>query len=180
MSNTDVSWCWYFVVFRLCNQHPTLSQHYIDVKYWRQPDFHLQPKCNVCPTSCPTSTWRYIQVDVRYLLGLFYSLWIHCLVWVTAKSTYILGNNGSHLIRFVSKNCSKYTYKSKCLWIFFMSFVTQRCCCDHIDFSFSISIFCKLFVCVCVCVCLFGCFPDLGRLPVAPDGCTPAYIFLCT
>ncbi len=59
MSNTDVSWRWDFVVFRLCNQNPTLSQ--------RQPDFHFQPKCNVCTTSCPTSTWRYI--DVWCLLG---------------------------------------------------------------------------------------------------------------
>ncbi len=67
MSNTDVSWRWDLVVFRLCNQNPTLSQHQIDVKYWRQPDFHFQPKCNVCLTSCPTSTWRYI--DVWCLLG---------------------------------------------------------------------------------------------------------------
>ncbi len=51
------------VVFRLCNQNPTLSQR----KIWRQPDFHFQPKCNVCLTSCPTSTWRYI--DVWCLLG---------------------------------------------------------------------------------------------------------------
>ncbi len=68
MSNTDVSWRWDFVVFRLCNQNPTLSQRQIDVKYWRQPDFHFQLKCNVCLTSCPTSTWRYI--DVWCLLGL--------------------------------------------------------------------------------------------------------------
>ncbi len=69
MSNTDVSWRWDLVVFRLCNQNPTLSQRQIDVKYWHQPDFHFQPKCNVCLTSCPTSTWRYI--DVWCLLGLF-------------------------------------------------------------------------------------------------------------
>ncbi len=67
MSNTDVSWRWDLVVFRLCNQNPTLSQRQIDVKYWRQPDFHFQPKSNVCLTSCPTSTWRYI--DVWCLLG---------------------------------------------------------------------------------------------------------------
>ncbi len=67
MSNTDVSWHWDFVVFRLCNQNPTLSQRQIDVKYWRQPDFHFQPKCNVCLTSCPMSTWHYI--DVWCLLG---------------------------------------------------------------------------------------------------------------
>ncbi len=67
MSNSDVSWRWDFVVFRLCNQNPTLSQCQIDVKYWCQPDFHFQPKCNVCLTSCPTSTWRYI--DVWCLLG---------------------------------------------------------------------------------------------------------------
>ncbi len=29
MSNTDVSWCWDLVVFRLCNQNPTLSQRQI-------------------------------------------------------------------------------------------------------------------------------------------------------
>ncbi len=69
MSNTDISWRWDLVVFRLCNQNPTLSQRQIDVKYWRQHDFHFQPKCNVCLTSCPTSTWRYI--DVWCLLGLF-------------------------------------------------------------------------------------------------------------
>ncbi len=67
MSNTDVSWRWDLVVFRLCNQNPTLSQRQIDVKYWRQPDFHFQPKCNVWLTSCPTSTWRYI--DAWCLLG---------------------------------------------------------------------------------------------------------------
>ncbi len=70
MSDTNVSWRWDFVVFRWCNQNPTLSQRQIDVKYWRQPDFHFQPKCNVCPTSCPTSTWRYI--DVWCLLGSFH------------------------------------------------------------------------------------------------------------
>ncbi len=68
MSDTDVSWRLDFVVFRVCNQNPTLSQRQIDVKYWRQPDFHFQPKCNVCLTSCPMSTWRYI--DVWCLLGL--------------------------------------------------------------------------------------------------------------
>ncbi len=71
MSNTDVSWHGDLVVFRLCNQNPTLSQRQIDVKYGHQPDFHFQPKCNVCLTSCPTSTWRYI--DVWCLLGEFSS-----------------------------------------------------------------------------------------------------------
>ncbi len=58
MSNAGVSWRWDFVVFRLCNQNPTLSQRHIDVN-----QFHFQPKCNVCPTS----TWCYI--DVWCLLG---------------------------------------------------------------------------------------------------------------
>ncbi len=71
MSNTDVSWHGDLVVFRLCNQNPTLSQCQIDVKYGHQPDFHFQPKCNICLTSCPTSTWRYI--DVWCLLGEFSS-----------------------------------------------------------------------------------------------------------
>ncbi len=83
MSNTDVSWRWDFVVFRLCNQNPTLSQRQIDVKYWRQPDFHFQPKCNVCLTSCPTSTWRYIDVwclqcSFFYFSFLSFPLWVSC------------------------------------------------------------------------------------------------------
>ncbi len=85
MSDTDVSWRWDFVVFRLCNQNTTLSQRQIDVKYWCQPDFHFQPKCNVCPTSCPTSTWHYI--DVWCLLGsvqrklFLFCFFSKCLKW---------------------------------------------------------------------------------------------------
>lgn len=48
--------------------------HKIAFKYWqisikqcRQLDFYSQPKCNVSPTSCPTSNWCY--TDVLCLLG---------------------------------------------------------------------------------------------------------------
>ncbi len=64
MSDTDVSWRWDFVVFRLCNQNPTLSQRQIDVN----PIFIFnQNATSYCLTSCPTSIWRYI--DVWCLLG---------------------------------------------------------------------------------------------------------------
>ncbi len=46
MSNTDFSWRWDLVVFRLCNQNPTLSQRQIDVKYCNQN---------------ATSVWRHVQ-----------------------------------------------------------------------------------------------------------------------
>ncbi len=58
-----------FVVFRLCNQNPTLSQRQIGIKYWHQPDFHSQPNCNVCTTSCPTSTC-YCYIDILFLLDI--------------------------------------------------------------------------------------------------------------
>ncbi len=106
MSNTDVSWRWDLVVFRLCNQNPTLSQCQIDVKYWCQPDFHFQPKCNVCLTSCPTSTWRYI--DVWCLLGFVCSLpWLQYAVfstWQPRQSKILLGKQKAGGITQIKTN----------------------------------------------------------------------------
>ncbi len=56
--------------FWLCNQNPTLSQRQIGIKYWHLPDFHSQPNCKVCPTSCPTSTC-YCYIDILFLLDIW-------------------------------------------------------------------------------------------------------------
>ncbi len=51
--NTDTSWRWYLLFLGCVTkiQHKVKVKYY--VKYWRQHDFPSQPKCNVCPMSCP-------------------------------------------------------------------------------------------------------------------------------
>ncbi len=53
MSNTDVSWRWDLVVFRLCNQNPTLSQRQIESNIDVNPIFIFNQNA--------TSVWRHVQ-----------------------------------------------------------------------------------------------------------------------